>query len=90
MQFILFATTYMTLGLFMILFSREIAEGMNRFSLKFYEWFPKLKKMHPFSRFAGSALNYRTTLYVFRGFGGFMVLVGVVFLGLLLLDRRFR
>jgi hypothetical protein len=81
-----FAITYMTLGILAGVFSRDIANAMNRFSVKFYEVFPWLRKALPGSRLAGSQLNYKTTLWFLRALSVLMTIVGTVSLGLSLLS----
>ena len=83
-----FAIAYMTLGLLAVLFSHDIAEALNRFSVKFYEMFPALKKAIPLSRLAGTQQNYKSSLYYFRVLGVLMLICGVAFLGLVLLGHR--
>jgi hypothetical protein len=82
-----FSMTYMTIGLLLVIFSHDLARGLNRASVKFYE-LPMLKKKIPLSRLAGSEFNYKTSLYFFRVFGAFMALAGTIFLGLTLLWPR--
>ena len=83
----IFAVTYMTIGILVCFFSRDLARGMNWFSVKFYDAFPLLKKAMPLSRLAGSTLNYKSSLYFYRGLGSIMILAGVVALGFVLLYR---
>ena len=83
-EFIAFALVYIALGAMAIVFSHEIASGMNRFSVRFYEMFPALKKAISLSRLAGSPQNYKSSLYFFRILGVMMIGSGVVFLGLVI------
>ena len=87
-RFIAFALAYIAIGLLAFAFSHEIATSMNRFSVRFYEFFPALKKALPLSRLAGTPRNYKSGLYAFRILGILMILFGVVFLGLVMLHRR--
>jgi len=86
-ELMVFALTYMALGVLAFVFSCEIASAMNRFSVRFYEVFPALKKAIPLSRLAGSPRNYKSSLYFFRILGALMMLAGTVFLGFVMLHR---
>jgi len=84
-EFIALAFAYIALGAMAFIFSHEIAAAMNRFSVRFYEFFPTLKKAIPLSRRAGSPRNYKSSLYFLRILGGLMIVAGIVFLGLVML-----
>ena len=86
-EFIAIALTYLALGALAVALSHEIAPGLNRFSVWFYDMFPVLKKAISLSRFAGSPRNYKTGLYFLRVLGVMMMLFGVVLLGLVMLRR---
>jgi hypothetical protein len=55
-----FAMAYLAVGLLLFIFSHELAQGLNRFSVQVYEIFPTLKKI-PFSHRAGSISKYKST-----------------------------
>jgi len=63
------------------MFSHDLANGLNRFSVRVYEIFPIHKKL-PFSQLAGSAHNYQSTYYFLRVLGIFMAIAGLVFVGM--------
>ena len=83
-----FGLTYVALGVLAFIFSHEIATAANRFSVRFYEIFPALKRALSLSRFAGSQRNYKTTLYFLKILGALMALAGTVFLGIAILNRH--
>jgi hypothetical protein len=64
-KFFAIALSYIALGLLAFTLSHEIATAMNRFSVRFYEFFPALKKALPLSRLAGTPQNYKSELYCF-------------------------
>jgi hypothetical protein len=84
----IFALTYCAVGLVLFRFAHEIATAVNRFSVKFYELFPALKRLPLGSRLAGTPQNYKSLFYCSRILGGLMMTGGLVFLGLVMLRRR--
>jgi hypothetical protein len=80
------AMTYCALGLLAVMYSHQIATAMNRFSVRFYEVFPILRKV-PGARLAGTPQNYKSALYFFRILGTLMMASGIAFLGLVMLER---
>jgi hypothetical protein len=75
----IFDLLYMTFGLLLFIFSHELADGLNRFSVGVYERVPILKKL-PGSNLAGTPLNYKTTFYFCKAMGVLMVTVSFFFL----------
>ncbi len=78
---------YIAGGVLALVFSHELATALNAFSVRFYQWFPSLKKRIPLSRLAGTQTNYKSSLYYFRGLGILMLVGGTLMLGLVLLRR---
>ncbi len=74
------------MGALLFVFSRELASLLNRASVKLYEFFPRLKAL-PRSYLAGTDRNYKTTFYVLRALGVYLVVLSTVFLGLYVLHR---
>jgi hypothetical protein len=82
-----FAMVYLAVGLLLLIFSHELAQGLNRFSVQVYEIFPTLKKI-PFSHRARSIGNYKSTFYFLRVIGVLMAAAGVVFIRMEVLLRN--
>jgi len=81
-----FAMTYSAVGLFLFIFSHELAQGLNRFSVQVYEIFPALRRI-PFSHPAGSVSNYKSTFYFLRVIG-VLATAGLVPTGMEMLLRN--
>jgi hypothetical protein len=82
-----FGIVYVVVGALLFSLSPEIADGLNRFSVRVYDFFPSLKKL-PFSSNAGSELNYKSSFYFFRILGILMCVFGALALGSVLLHRK--
>jgi hypothetical protein len=87
LHFVLCAFVDIALGALALFFSQDLARGMNRFSVKFYETLPRLKKAAPQSclgRFSTELHNQHVLLS--RAWDAPDVF-GALFLGLVLLHR---
>jgi hypothetical protein len=82
-----FAMAYLAVGLLFFVFSHDLANGLNRLSVRVYENFPMLKKL-PFSHLAGSVRNYKSTFYFLRVWGILLAIAGLVFIGMEMLWTR--
>ena len=79
--------THLAIGLLLFIFSHELADSLNRLSVRLNTTFPMLKKL-PLSHLAGSPSNYKSSFYFFRIVGIFMVIAGLFFLGMEMVPHR--
>ncbi|MDP9147859.1 MAG: hypothetical protein M3N22_09380 [Acidobacteriota bacterium] len=73
-----FASLWALCGGSLLRWAKPIAAALNKWSVKPYERFPKLKIL-PGSRLAGSELNYKASLICFRLCGAIMFISGLYF-----------
>jgi hypothetical protein len=79
----LFDVTYGLFGAVLFYWSKPMARGLNGWTVRCYERFPKLKVL-PGSQHAGTELNYKAMYVCFRVCGAFALIASVLFLILFL------
>jgi hypothetical protein len=77
----LVSATFCFLGAFLFYQSKPWAHWFNALSVRLYQRFPRLKKMHR-SRYAGTDLNYKVMFICFRICGAFIFVSGIFSLAL--------
>jgi hypothetical protein len=87
-QEFLFDANAALMGVAIFYWSKPMARAINRWAVRCYERFPKLKSL-PGSQNAGTELNYKTTYIFLRVVGalGFSSAVGFVILFLRILRK---